>query len=436
MKILTHLLMPYLVTFGILAAGMLAILDMTVCSLFSCNLRAAQQAVGRLNERNYELSKRILTVYGERLVEAKAEDAARALSSILSGKEPYEYDRIRSDPQIKRLATQEVESWDGVAGYLSLTDENGISVLDPDETVQGADLVQWKREYPDFWKLVEESFTNRKVKGYYTFLDKGNRPRKGYQVRVRVPGTPFVVAAIVNIDEYFTPVHERMRQVGLSAEKQVQASIGESTGTFRHKVFLLATAGVISLLCLAGLFGIAFARAVSKPIIQLRDGVRSMGGGNLKVQVPEKGAKEVKELAQSFNELGAQLTDYIARRDFVRDTFGRYMTNEVADRLLESPGGLVLGGETREITILMSDVRGFSALAANMRPDVSYGHSELVSQSDGRHAAGIRRGRQRNYGRRNPCFLRRSWTHGRSSCASRGMRAEDAVRHRGCERPQ
>lgn len=369
MKVRTLLLVSYVVIFGILAAGMLTIADMTLCSLSKCNLRTAQNGVRRLNEINFDLSKKILTNYGQRMVEAKAEETATALSSILAGKSNYDYDQMRRDPELKRLATRNVETFNGIAGYLSLTDKKGISVLHPDETVQGTDLVQWKDRFPEFWNLVEESFSQRKVKGYYTFIDKENRPMRRYQVRVWVPGTPFVAVAIVNIDKYFTPVQEAMRNAGRSAERQVQASIGEATNDSRRKMVLYAAAGVVSLLFLAGLFGIGFARAVSEPIVRLRDGVRSMGSGDLEVQVPAEGAKEVKELAESFNELGARLTDYIARRDFVRDTFGRYMTKEIADKILDSEDALVLGGETREITILMSDVRGFSALAADMQPD-------------------------------------------------------------------
>ena len=370
MKIREYLIISYLIILGILAVGMLAISDMTVCSISSCNLRSAQQALGQLNQSNYELSKKILTTYGEQLVEAKAEETATALSSVLAGKESYDYEQMRKDPELKLLATQNVETWDGVAGYMSLTDKEGISVLHPDDSVQGTDLRQWKEEYPEFWKLVEKSLTERKVKGYYTFIDKDKRPRQRYQVRVHVPGTPFMVVAIVSIDQYFTPVQDRMKQAGLSAQEQVEASIGELTEQSRHRTVLLATTGVLSLSLLAGLFGMGFARVVSNPITKLRDGVQLMGRGDLQVQVPERGAKEVKELAHSFNELGTRLADYIARRDFVRDTFGRYMTKEVADKLLESAGGLVLGGETREITILMSDVRGFSALSADMRPEV------------------------------------------------------------------
>jgi class 3 adenylate cyclase len=77
----------------------------------------------------------------------------------------------------------------------------------------------------------------------------------------------------------------------------------------------------------------------------------------------------VKNLAHSFNHLGAQLTDYIAKRDFIRDTFSRYVTKEVVKKLLESQDALKMGGETREVSILMSDLRGFTALTAAMHPE-------------------------------------------------------------------
>ncbi len=371
MKIRTYLLISYLIILGILAAGMLAIADMTLCSLSCTSLRAAHEGVVKLNQLNYELSRKILTTYAQRLVEAKAEETATTLSTMLAGRKSYDYDQMRGDPELKRVAAQYMETWDGgVAGYLTLSDKKGISILHPDGSVQGEDLIQWKKEYPEFWKLVEGSFTKRKVKGYYTFIDKENRPRRRYQVRVWVPGTPFVAVAIVNIDEYFTPVQEKMKNAGLNAEALVQKSIEHATESSRQKMVLFASAGVLCLLLLAGLFGIGFARAVSRPIVGLRDGVRSIGSGDLEFQVPEKGAKEVRDLARSFNELGSRLSSYIERRDFVRDTFGRYMTKEIADKLLESEDALVLGGEAREITILMSDVRGFSALSADMRPDV------------------------------------------------------------------
>ena len=52
----------------------------------------------------------------------------------------------------------------------------------------------------------------------------------------------------------------------------------------------------------------------------------------------------------------------------VRQTFGRYVSEEVAAAVLSSPEALELGGEEREVTMLMSDLRGFTAMAARMTP--------------------------------------------------------------------
>ena len=59
----------------------------------------------------------------------------------------------------------------------------------------------------------------------------------------------------------------------------------------------------------------------------------------------------------------------MAKRDFIRDTFGRYVTQEVVKRLLEDEEALELGGETREVSIVMSDLRGFTAITADMHPE-------------------------------------------------------------------
>ena len=53
----------------------------------------------------------------------------------------------------------------------------------------------------------------------------------------------------------------------------------------------------------------------------------------------------------------------------IRKTFGRYLTDEIVANLLESPEGLKLGGERRKITILTSDLRGFTALSEQLQPE-------------------------------------------------------------------
>jgi adenylate cyclase len=73
----------------------------------------------------------------------------------------------------------------------------------------------------------------------------------------------------------------------------------------------------------------------------------------------------VDELRRTLAESHAALE---RAHELVRRAFGRYVSEEVAESLLTSPEGLKLGGEEREVTILMSDLRGFTALTSRLRP--------------------------------------------------------------------
>ncbi len=58
-----------------------------------------------------------------------------------------------------------------------------------------------------------------------------------------------------------------------------------------------------------------------------------------------------------------------AEKRFVRNAFGRYLSPTLVDRLAEHPEALTLGGETRELTLLFSDIRGFTTLSESLDPD-------------------------------------------------------------------
>lgn len=53
---------------------------------------------------------------------------------------------------------------------------------------------------------------------------------------------------------------------------------------------------------------------------------------------------------------------------FIRNTFGRYLSDEIVDALLETPQGLDLGGVTCKVTILMADIRNFTQICENHSP--------------------------------------------------------------------
>lgn len=58
-----------------------------------------------------------------------------------------------------------------------------------------------------------------------------------------------------------------------------------------------------------------------------------------------------------------------AKLFFIKETFGRYVSDEVVSKLLEQPGALNLGGDKKHVTILMSDLRGFTNLSEKYPPE-------------------------------------------------------------------
>lgn len=53
----------------------------------------------------------------------------------------------------------------------------------------------------------------------------------------------------------------------------------------------------------------------------------------------------------------------------IRDTFARYVSPKIVNRILADPEGLKLGGKRGEVTILFSDIRSFTAMSEKMDPE-------------------------------------------------------------------
>ena len=55
-------------------------------------------------------------------------------------------------------------------------------------------------------------------------------------------------------------------------------------------------------------------------------------------------------------------------RTFIRQTFGSYLSDEIVTEILTSPEGVKLGGELRDMTVLVSDLVGFTTTTESMKP--------------------------------------------------------------------
>lgn len=115
---------------------------------------------------------------------------------------------------------------------------------------------------------------------------------------------------------------------------------------------------------LATVVAIGAAWHVTRPIRTLTGGVARVAAGDLQVALPVRSSDELGRLTGAFNDMVGGLRE----RERIRTTFGRYVSPEVAHTLLASPDGLRFGGEKREVTVLMSDLRGYTQFAEQGDP--------------------------------------------------------------------
>jgi adenylate cyclase len=89
-----------------------------------------------------------------------------------------------------------------------------------------------------------------------------------------------------------------------------------------------------------------------------------MRDGDLNASIKVVSNDEIGVMGEGFN----RMTDGLKERDAIKDTFGRYLSQDIVNEILKSPGGIDLEGQLRDITILVSDLRGFTSMTDVTEP--------------------------------------------------------------------
>jgi sigma-B regulation protein RsbU (phosphoserine phosphatase) len=127
---------------------------------------------------------------------------------------------------------------------------------------------------------------------------------------------------------------------------------------------LLFGGGVLLTLGVLGGVVVLISRIITRPILRLATGASAILDGDYEYRLTIPSRDEVGLVTASFNHMAAGLKD----RDFIKATFGRYLSPDVVHALLASPDGLRLGGALHDLTMLVSDLRGFSSMVARLDP--------------------------------------------------------------------
>jgi class 3 adenylate cyclase len=105
---------------------------------------------------------------------------------------------------------------------------------------------------------------------------------------------------------------------------------------------------------------------ITRPLRKLRFAVNALAAGDTSARVPVTSRDEVADLTRAFNEMSQNLDQ--KRR--VESAFRRYVSDHVLREVLDSPEAVQLCGERREISVMFIDIRHFSQLASEIRPEL------------------------------------------------------------------
>jgi len=117
-------------------------------------------------------------------------------------------------------------------------------------------------------------------------------------------------------------------------------------------------------LILLGTVAALVARNLRGPLSRIIEAATAISRGDLTTRVGLQRSDELGVMSQHFDQMAAKLQD----REFIRETFGRYLSSKIATEVLSQRSGITLGGEERVVTVLFSDLRGYSSISEQMSP--------------------------------------------------------------------
>ncbi|MFO7644170.1 MAG: adenylate/guanylate cyclase domain-containing protein [Desulfosarcina sp.] len=172
---------------------------------------------------------------------------------------------------------------------------------------------------------------------------------------------PFTDGSGEHILNLTRPVVFQNKHVG-TVHVGVSLDFIEQLVSREKRSILLMTVGMMIIgLAIALFLGLRF----SKPISELVAATEAIGKGNYRYRVALDRKDELGNLAVAFNQMGEELY----RHTLTRQSFGKYVGEEVLEMILADPAETWLKGHKNDATILFADIRGFTAYAEEREPE-------------------------------------------------------------------
>ncbi len=147
-------------------------------------------------------------------------------------------------------------------------------------------------------------------------------------------------------------------QVVVSFSKQ---SMLQSLSDSRYVIIMIT----LLMTLVAILLAFVMSRHLSKPIHNLVSASKAIGKGNYQYRLNERRNDEIGELAIAFN----QMAHGLLQKTQVEDAFSRYVSSNVARKVLENLDEVQLGGKHVRASVLFADIVGFTSISEKLPPD-------------------------------------------------------------------
>lgn len=227
---------------------------------------------------------------------------------------------------------QKTVSENGTTSSFFITDANGITLADVDETkvinkvnISDQDIVSYAKEsiMANGMKYIKDKKTR---KAFYAAFSK----------------TSFGPIVFAQLDE----------NVILAVIDELNLNIIRIVGYF--------LSGTLFLIFL-------FSMSLTQPLEKLTSLIRLVSKGNFNVkaalQINSFLKDEVRELAVAFD----QMTEGLKERDKVKNLFNKFHGSSITEDLMKKD--VIIGGQSKEVIVFFSDIRGFTAFSEKKKPE-------------------------------------------------------------------
>ena len=117
-------------------------------------------------------------------------------------------------------------------------------------------------------------------------------------------------------------------------------------------------------LVIAGLGAFLLATIIVQPIGKISEGALAIGQGRLEHRIDVNRKDELGTLMENFN----NMAEGLKQKQFLTESFGRYVAPEVVDMILSNEEAW-LKGKKVDVTVFFSDIRGFTSFSENKDPE-------------------------------------------------------------------